>query len=180
MWRQGQRLEWYTYKLGNHQKLEKGMEQISPQEPSGRTWVCGHLDFRRLPPELWENKFCCLSPPGGGTLLQQLQETHTPLWYELGYKPMASSLTNTKSHESNKNYVHVKGLDGQEKLLLPSSHHFLSPLPADEKATHELQWTALEERNSGSDNSELKYPVSTKIKSHMPSLEPKSANLLTS
>lgn len=65
MWRQGQRLEWYTYKLGNHQKLEKGMEQIFPQEPSGRTWVCGHLDFRRPPPELRENKFCCLSPPGG-------------------------------------------------------------------------------------------------------------------
>lgn len=64
--------------------------------------------------------------------------------------------------------------------LSPSSHHFLSPLPADEKAAYELQWTALEEQNSGSDNSELKYPVSTKIKSHMPSLEPKSANLLTS
>lgn len=69
---------------------------------------------------------------------------------------MASSFTNTKSHESHKNYVHVKGLDCQEKLLLPSPHHFLSPLPADEKATYELQWTALEEQNSGSDNSELK------------------------
>lgn len=59
LWRQRQRLEWYIYKPGNHQKLGKGMEQISPKSLQREPGP----DFRLLPPELCENKFLLFQPP---------------------------------------------------------------------------------------------------------------------
>lgn len=146
MWKQRQRLEWCIYKggtLASTGSQEKGMEQISKSPQVQRE--SGPADTLTSDFYLQHYKrinVCCLSPLRCGVLLWQPQGTHTPLRWELGYKPPHSWVPKVMNW-TRKSPCEGFRLPREISAPFPSSLSLLPPAKA--KARYcELQWTTLE------------------------------------
>lgn len=123
---------------------------------------------------------CRLSRLLCGVLLWQPQGTHTPLRWELGYKTPHSwvpKVMNWTRRSPRKGFR----LPREMSAPFPSSLSLLPPAKAKTRY-YELQWTTLEKyirmiRITANSNTQCQWRWRV---SHVPSLEPKSVNLLTS